>query len=703
MPAESASKTPPEEFTMPIQGGMLEALGINMYTTLGKCLVEFIANAYDSDASTINITIPHEEIQSARSKVRAAAKAEVRKGDRDKFTILLEPLPEDLIVEIEDDGHGMSWEDIAEKYLPLNRKRRSDGEGNETLNKSESGKRFVMGRKGLGKLAGFGAAENVKVTSKRKGETYSTTIEMRDDVLKVAENVTEVPIPATYEDGLDLDSHFTRITLSGLKSDSVKERLETLKSAIAEAFYGVRPDDFAIKINGDAVVAEDPGYVVHYPETGRDADGFAEHSFEVEDIGEIKIRYFVGFRAAHVPARKRGARIYCNNRLAAGPSLFEMPTGMHSFHSTDYLECVVEADELDRAGVDFINTNRSQLREDTEVVRCLLTEVSDLMKRSVGAHAKYREEKAKKDLAADPTGKLLTQIVDTLPKRTQKNARAVLQVLAREFGVETEEFKELAPAIANSFNATDVLVRLIHLGSNPETIANIAEHLRELGEIERDDVLKLYRGRRNGIHALKELQEAGEAEWNKKGVENELHALLKENPWLIRPEYSQYLTSDQDMNKVVSKLAKIIKVDEFAKMKDGKVDDDTRPDLVFVMSDPMLEGPFILHVVELKTPTKALTIEHHRQLDDYIFKLKEWCGENISHPVSVRGYLIGAMPKAPYSADGQKHLVDQFKKQGAQSEIRIIGLTELVQTAWAIHIEAIRALEKAEAEAEADE
>jgi hypothetical protein len=35
----------PAAFTMSIQGGMLEALGINMYPTLGKCLVEFVANA----------------------------------------------------------------------------------------------------------------------------------------------------------------------------------------------------------------------------------------------------------------------------------------------------------------------------------------------------------------------------------------------------------------------------------------------------------------------------------------------------------------------------------------------------------------------------------------------------------------------------------------------------------------------------------
>src|SRR3546814_19337046 len=76
----------------------------------------------------------------------------------------------------------------------------------------------------------------------------------------------------------------------------------------------------------------------------------------------------VGFRAQgeHLPTARRGARIYCNSRLAAGPSLFGLPTGMHNFHSQSYMECIVRADDLDRHGIDLVNTNRTQLREDNE-------------------------------------------------------------------------------------------------------------------------------------------------------------------------------------------------------------------------------------------------------------------------------------------------------------------------------------------------
>jgi len=692
----------PSDFNMQIQGGMLEALGINMYTTLGRCLVEFVANAYDSDATKVDISIPIDKIDEARKSVRASAKREVAAGKRDRFTVLLEALPTDISVIIEDDGHGMSWREIGEKYLPLNRKRRADSDGNETLRKSESGRRFVMGRKGLGKLAGFGAAEIVAVTSKRSGESFSTNIEMRDEILKVSKNIADVPIPATYKDDLPEGDHGTTITLSGLKSDAVKESIGTLKNTIAEAFYGIRPEEFAIHVNGELIDATSNEFVVVYP-SGREPDGFANHTFSIEDVGEISIKYFVGFRAKSLPARKRGARIYCNNRLAAGPSLFHLPTGMHSFHSSDYMECVVEADELDRSNVDFVTTNRSQLREDTEVVRQLLTEISELMKMAIPVHAKYRETKAEEDLESDKVGRLLTAIVAGLPKKTRRNARRLLTTLAAEFGVESEDFQDLAPVILNSLNATEVLVNLVHLRTNPETISKVAEHLRELGEIERDDALKLFRARRNGIAALQSLWEKGEDEWGKKGIEAELHELLKNNPWLIRPELSNYLTSDEDLNKVVTKVARHLSVDKFSKIMDGNKDDETRPDLVFVMSDPILQGPFVLNVVELKSPTIPLTIDHYRQLQDYLFKINEWTDNNLSHVVSIRGFLIGTMPRANASAAKQKQLLDIFKNQGAQPEIRIIGLNELVNDARAVHIEAIRALEARETEEEYEE
>lgn len=169
-------KTQPSEFMMQIQGGMLDALGINMYSTLAKSMVEFVANAYDSEASHVNIAIPFEAIVDARAKVRETAKQAVAAGKIEPFTVLLMPLPDHLEIIISDDGHGMDPDDVSHKFLPVNRKRRLDADGKEKNFMSEAGRRKVMGRKGLGKLAGFGVAEKVTIKTKREEDSFLDSI-----------------------------------------------------------------------------------------------------------------------------------------------------------------------------------------------------------------------------------------------------------------------------------------------------------------------------------------------------------------------------------------------------------------------------------------------------------------------------------------------------------------------------------------------
>src|SRR3546814_12237983 len=109
----------------------------------------------------------------------------------------------------------------------------------------------------------------------------------------------------------------------------------------------------------------------------------------------------------------------------------------------------------------------------------------------------------------------------------------------------------------------------------------IASNLVELAAIEKSDALKNYRGKRNGINALLKLINEGEdALWKKKGIEKQLHNLLKEQPWLIRPEYSRYLTSDHDLSRVTTELDKTLGVAELAAMNDLK-----RPDHVVFMTE----------------------------------------------------------------------------------------------------------------------
>lgn len=90
----------PAQFRFDIASGILESLGLNMYTSIGKSLSEFVANAYDADSSRVVIAIPFDDIEREREILREKAKAEVAEGKRDKFTVLVDPLPNTIQIVI---------------------------------------------------------------------------------------------------------------------------------------------------------------------------------------------------------------------------------------------------------------------------------------------------------------------------------------------------------------------------------------------------------------------------------------------------------------------------------------------------------------------------------------------------------------------------------------------------------------------------
>ena len=53
----AAGMVRPDQMSMPVRGGTLQSLGVDLYSNLGKVFGEFIANAHDSDATFIDIVV----------------------------------------------------------------------------------------------------------------------------------------------------------------------------------------------------------------------------------------------------------------------------------------------------------------------------------------------------------------------------------------------------------------------------------------------------------------------------------------------------------------------------------------------------------------------------------------------------------------------------------------------------------------------
>jgi hypothetical protein len=487
----------------------------------------------------------------------------------------------------------------------------------------------------------------------------------------------------------------------------LKSKETTIKETLLDNFFGIDADDFSMRTNSPTEILKPPGafYEFTYPET-RGTDGYGYLEIELEDGEKIPIKYVVKFRGrdsdkhpedglerGSLPAKRRGARVYCNKRLAAGPTLFDLPTGMHNFHSQSYMECIVHADDLDRQNVDLVNTNRSDLRRDNDIVDKVVFEITEIMRKSLGEHSKFRDKKAEKDLADSEISAPLMKIIEQMPRSQGSAARQVLRSLASMDGTESETFKETAPLVLLSMNAGGVLIRLMELGHDPESLPIIAEQLTKLSTVERNDALKLYKGRRNGILALRKLLERGEDEWKGSKFEAELHLLLKKNPWLIRPEYTRYLTSDQPVAQMAKSLSKELKVDSYA---GTAPDPDKRPDLVFLLQDSIEVHTLV--IVEIKSPNIPLNQDHSSQLVRYIEQAKVIAKAEVSREIRVRGYLIGSMPDAMTKNPAELVILSQYAEKRANEAYEILTLRDMLERAWTIHIEGINVLEAAEDE-----
>jgi hypothetical protein len=208
--------------TMRISLNALEHLGMNLYSNVPAVLSEIVANSWDADAETVNVTI---------DKVNES-------------------------ISIEDDGIGMDRDDVIDHFLTVGFKRRA-----ETGELTPAKKRKPMGRKGIGKLSSFSIARVVDVFTIKDGER--TAFRMDRDVIKalISSNDSVPYEPPELSDWPKSLKVGTRIVLSGLSKKLSEMTVAGLKRRVARRFAIIGPKfDFRVLVEGEEIGPADRGY-----------------------------------------------------------------------------------------------------------------------------------------------------------------------------------------------------------------------------------------------------------------------------------------------------------------------------------------------------------------------------------------------------------------------------------------------------------
>jgi len=205
------------DYEIKLDLNVLNHLGINLYSNIPAVLSEVVANSWDADANTVDITFDGESVT------------------------------------IKDDGCGMTKDEINRKFLTVGYQKRQDGSVTTPSGRS------VMGRKGIGKLSLFSIANIIEVQSYKDGEKSGCILDVTGIKEAIAQAENYHPVPISHEE-IDLNATGTKVIVRDIKTGFnrtpgyLKKRLAR-RFAIIGAEYG-----FNVRINGEPISIADREY-----------------------------------------------------------------------------------------------------------------------------------------------------------------------------------------------------------------------------------------------------------------------------------------------------------------------------------------------------------------------------------------------------------------------------------------------------------
>jgi hypothetical protein len=703
---------------------ILEDLGVNLYTTLPKALVEFVANSHDADATGVSIALDPDLITKEMETLRINHKHEKKQLVQTPDTLIVplneRALPDSVTIVIEDDGHGMSRNDLESKFLVVGRRRRK---GVEKSARTQNG-RIVMGRKGLGKLAGFGIAHLIEVISKVESSSSSTKITLDLEALlgekeamvskteaeKEEKEKTEqeetsksgdptsspqdfrpikIPVEEIENDETFPRGQGTRIVLRRLVYDGLKgELIKALTDSLAENFYGIRPQDFEMRINTNPVDTKDDDFAFSWPSSALPPSELVEGEIPNEEgQAPTKFKFRIRFRGPkrQLPAKQRGIRVYAHHRLASVPDLLDVKSSAHGFQYTSYLDGVVVADWIDEQKTDYISTDRQNLRWETPILNSLRAQLTSEITKALAKYADLVSENIENKLKTDEYTKTIIE-GSSLPDHRQRTFWAIAKALAgKDSGdLDSEFYKSTIKSVANGLGHGQILSTIHDIAQKDQPeLQSVISEITRLTYQEFGDFLQIIEGRLKAINALRRI--CKDVDFLDKKNEKPLHQLFKRNTWLIDPTFFEFLTSDQDERTVAKRLSNELGIAGDANSSKS-MNTEERPDLCFLIGSASLRR-FV--IIEFKAPNVPLQSKHLNQLKGYITRAKKWLKSTmgIDSNYRVEGILIGSKDFEGRKSDEFIALEHDIGSWVPSLDWRVWDILEVLESAENVHRE----------------
>jgi uncharacterized protein (TIGR02391 family) len=370
------------ELVMIFDPNTIEHLGVKMYSQIPTAIAELIANAYDADAHHVIITL---------------------NDGTDKSVI------------VEDDGIGMSFDEVNDYFLRIGRNRRAEGQI-RTL----SG-RIATGKKGLGKLALFGIGDTIEVSTIKDGQEVTFRMNWSDLKNTHGQNYK----PNIISETTSSKASGTKITLSDLKRKSPFD-IEALAISLSRLF-NFYDSTFSVAIKRKGIQKE-VNNELKYSEIEQEFDFIFPAYFQ--DKG-LTYQYRDDIVGKVITSEKplqpglRGITLFANGRLVNAPEFFGRSESSH-FYS--YVTGWLNIDFVDNWDDDVISTNRQSLNWDLDSTRLLRDFLQDVLSQIQKDWRDLRKNKRRSEISVKSKINI-SEWYDKLPNEIQSTVEKIVNSL----------------------------------------------------------------------------------------------------------------------------------------------------------------------------------------------------------------------------------------------------------------------------------
>jgi hypothetical protein len=453
------------------------------YRSSEVALKELVDNAWDADARSVRIVLP-------------------------------DPLAPQTIV-VEDDGTGMTSQELRNEYLNIASDKRSRiGKETPGLN------RKVKGRKGIGKFAGLMIAERMQIESVARGKKCTLIIDKKE-LIENESDLEKVPLSldeAAAEKGLV----GTKITLS-LLDDSLNFPTPDRLREVLIYEYG-REDSFKVYVNGAPLSVQDVPGTASQLNTTLPTAGKVDLQFTIADGKKLP--------------RSPGIILKVGGKAVGKPKLF----GLDEDEEIPAKLARKVYGEVEITGMeDYVTADWGGIIENSKAYQ----EAEALIKAEV---KKQLQATHAKEMGLQKA-RLQRQIQARLQKLPENRRRfaeeAVHRILRRFYGETIERIETIVEVALDAMEHDAYWEVLDRINQAREAdVGSFAEALEQFGLVELSTIGTQAAYRRSFLDFLDQLVQ------NAATLEKDAHKAIENNLWMLGRKYSM-MSSNVTLKSVI--------------------------------------------------------------------------------------------------------------------------------------------------------